>query len=75
MNQRTQVTQVEKVNMRKFVCEACGNEYTTETPVNDIMEEYEKQYGHSIEETDEEICSVCDDCHEKMKPFLDELAE
>jgi len=75
VNQRIQETQVEKVIKRKFTCEVCKQEYSTDTAINDLQKEFKDNFGHTIEECDDEIASVCDGCYEEMKPFIDEMAE
>ena len=60
--------------MRKFTCEMCKNEYTTETAVNDLQEEFETNYGESLQETEDKVVSICDECYEKLEPFINEIA-
>ncbi len=47
---------------REFECAGCGVIYQTSTSVEDIEEEYKEIYGHSIEKSEEENMSVCDEC-------------
>ena len=48
---------------RKFICYGCKEEHITDTPVNDILQEFEDNFGESLNDYDKEVVSLCDACH------------
>lgn len=52
---------------RQFVCAGCGWEFNTETTEEEKNKEFYDEYGHSEKDSDEEVVSICDNCHVKFK--------
>lgn len=54
---------MEKCTSREFTCANCHYTYCTDTTRAKREREFTKLYGHSVKDSDDEVVSICDECH------------
>jgi len=50
--------------LRYFTCAMCGKEFPTHTTKKELENEFVKEYGHTIAESNENVYSACTDCYD-----------
>lgn len=49
-------------NRREFVCDCCGDTFTTVTTIEEKETEFRELYGESLMDCNEDIIKACDNC-------------